>query len=52
LDLLVAIADEIKTYRADEIEVRTPDHVDRWVSQFTPAMSYTATRKGHAVQAA
>jgi len=35
-DLLEAVADTIKTYRTGEIEVPTPDHVDRWVSQFTP----------------
>lgn len=35
-DLLAAVADTIKTYRAGEIELPTPDHVDRWVSQFTP----------------
>ncbi|MFZ2754534.1 MAG: hypothetical protein WAZ48_13955 [Lysobacteraceae bacterium] len=35
-DLLVSIANDIKTYREGEILQPTPDHVDRWVSQFTP----------------
>ncbi|WP_082592128.1 phosphoribosyltransferase-like protein [Stenotrophomonas nitritireducens] len=36
-DLLVSIANEIKTYREGEIAQPTPEHVDRWASQFTPA---------------
>ena len=36
-DLLVSIANEIKTYRKGEIDQPTPEHVDRWASQFTPA---------------
>lgn len=35
-DLLASIAATIKPYRADEIDTPTPEHVDRWVSQFTP----------------
>lgn len=36
-DLLVTIAETIKTYRSGEIEtIITAEHVDRWVSQFTP----------------
>lgn len=36
-DLLVSIANEIKTYREGELAQPTADHVNRWVSQFTPA---------------
>ncbi len=36
-DLLVSIANEIRTYREGEIAQPTPEHVDRWASQFTPA---------------
>ncbi|MBB3330400.1 hypothetical protein BDK63_001257 [Halomonas campaniensis] len=36
-DLLVSIANTIKTYREGEIDEPTPEHVARWVSQFTPA---------------
>ena len=35
-DLLVSIANEIRTYREGEIAQPTPEHVDRWASQFTP----------------
>lgn len=34
-ELLASIAKEIKDYRAGEIPEPTPDHVDRWVSQFS-----------------
>lgn len=34
-DLLVSIANEIKTYREGEFAQPTAVHVDRWVSQFT-----------------
>ena len=33
-DLLALIATTIKDYRAAELAAPTPDHVDRWVSQF------------------
>jgi hypothetical protein len=36
-DLLASIANTIKTYRAGEIPIPTPEHVDRWASQFTTA---------------
>lgn len=35
-DLLASIASTISTYREGEIAQPTPDHVGRWVSQFTP----------------
>ncbi|HBO5728522.1 hypothetical protein ACM7OS_20300 [Pseudomonas aeruginosa] len=35
-DLLASIANTISTYRVGEIAQPTPDHVGRWVSQFTP----------------
>jgi len=34
-DLLDSIANTIKDYRAGEIDEPTPDHVDRWVRQFS-----------------
>jgi hypothetical protein len=37
LTLLQSIAKTIETYRAGEIPKPTAEHVDRWVSQFTPA---------------
>lgn len=33
-ELLVSIAEEIKDYREGELPVPTPEHVDRWISQF------------------
>lgn len=35
-DLLVSVANEIKTYQIGEIPQPTPEHVDRWLHQFTP----------------
>jgi hypothetical protein len=35
-ELLASIANTISTYREDEIAQPTPDHVGRWVGQFTP----------------
>lgn len=32
--LLTAIAEEIKDYREGELPTPTPEHVDRWISQF------------------
>lgn len=34
-NLLVSIADIIKDYRIDELDQPTPDHVDKWVNQFS-----------------
>lgn len=36
-DLLASVADTIKTYREGELAQPTSAHVERWVSQFTPA---------------
>lgn len=36
-DLLISVANTIKTYREGEIPEPTPEHVDRWLNQFTPA---------------
>lgn len=35
-DLLVSVANEIKTYRKEDLPEPTPDHVDHWLHQFTP----------------
>jgi hypothetical protein len=35
-DLLASVAETIKTYRKGEIDEPTPEHVDRWLYQFTP----------------
>ena len=35
-DLLVSVAKEISTYREDDLPAPTPEHVDRWLRQFTP----------------
>lgn len=35
-DLLVSVANEIKTYRKGDLPEPTEDHVDRWLHQFTP----------------
>jgi len=45
LDLLPAIADTIKDYRAGEIPKPTPDHVDRWIKQFDPAVQLLMLRE-------
>jgi hypothetical protein len=34
-DLLFSVANEIKGYRVGELPEPTPDHVDRWLRQFT-----------------
>lgn len=36
-DLLVSVANTIKTYRQGDLPMPTPEHVDRWLHQFTPA---------------
>lgn len=35
-DLLVSVANEIRTYREGDLPEPTPEHVDRWLHQFTP----------------
>lgn len=37
-NLLASVASTISTYRAGDLPTPTPQHVDRWVSQFTPAI--------------
>ncbi|MGY2958182.1 hypothetical protein ACVWWT_003415 [Pseudomonas sp. TE6349] len=44
-DLLVSVADEIKTYRKGDLPEPTPEHVDRWLSQFTPAQQLPFLRE-------
>jgi len=44
-DLLASIADTIKDYRAGEIAPPTPDHVDRWISQFDNAIQVPLLRE-------
>lgn len=44
-DLLASVAEEIKTYRKDDLPAPTPEHVDRWLSQFTPAQQLPFLRE-------
>lgn len=44
-DLLASIAHSIRTYREGEIHPPTPDHVDRWASQFSPAQQLPFLRE-------
>lgn len=44
-DLLVSVANEIKTYREGDFLGPTPDHVDRWLHQFTPAQQLPFLRE-------
>lgn len=44
-DLLVSIANEIKTYREGDLPEPTPEHVDRWLHQFTPAQQLPFLRE-------
>jgi hypothetical protein len=44
-ELLVSVANEIKTYRIGDIPEPTPDHVDRWLHQFTPAQQLPFLRE-------
>ena len=36
-DLLASVAGEIRTYRRGDLPEPTPEHVDRWLYQFTPS---------------
>ncbi|MCX2524735.1 phosphoribosyltransferase-like protein [Larsenimonas rhizosphaerae] len=36
-NLLVSVANEIKTYREEDLVEPTPEHVECWLNQFTPA---------------
>lgn len=44
-DLLASVADTIKTYRKGELPEPTPEHVDRWLRQFTPAQQLPFLRE-------
>ena len=44
-DLLASVATEIETYREDQLPTPTPDHVDRWLRQFTPAQQVPFLRE-------
>lgn len=44
-DLLLSVATEIETYRAGELPKPTPQHVDRWLSQFTPSQQLPFLRE-------
>lgn len=44
-DLLAAIAGTIRDYRAGEIAEPTPDHVERWISQFDGAVQVPMLRE-------
>lgn len=44
-DLLVSVANEIKTYRKGDLPEPTPEHVDRWLHQFTRAQQLLFLRE-------
>lgn len=44
-DLLASVADTIKAYREGELPEPTPEHVDRWLHQFTPAQQLPFLRE-------
>lgn len=44
-DLLVSVANEIRTYRKGDLPEPTPEHVDRWLRQFTPAQQLPFLRE-------
>lgn len=44
-NLLASIASTIKDYRAGEIALPTPAHVDRWISQFDPEVQVPMLRE-------
>ncbi|WP_175750760.1 phosphoribosyltransferase-like protein [Burkholderia anthina] len=44
-DLLASVANEIKTYRKGDLPEPTPEHVDRWLRQFTPAQQLPFLRE-------
>ena len=44
-DLLVSVANEIRTYRQGDLPEPTPAHVDRWLQQFTPAQQLPFIRE-------
>jgi hypothetical protein len=44
-DLLVFVSNEIKTYRNGDLPEPTPEHVDRWLHQFTTAQQLPFLRE-------
>lgn len=44
-DLLVSVANEIRTYRKGDLPEPTPEHVGRWLHQFTPAQQLPFLRE-------
>ena len=44
-ELLESIANTIQDYRAGEIEKPTPEHIDRWVSQFNESVRINILRE-------
>ncbi len=44
-NLLVSITNTVKDYRAGEIAEPTPDHVDRWISQFDEGVQIPMLRE-------
>lgn len=44
-DLLASVANEIRTYRKRDLPEPTPEHVDRWLHQFTPAQQLPFLRE-------
>ncbi|SEQ22754.1 phosphoribosyltransferase-like protein [Nitrosomonas ureae] len=49
-DLLLSVANTIKTYREGELPEPTPEHVDRWLQQFTGDQQLLFLREfGHVI---
>lgn len=44
-DLLLSVSNEIRTYRNGDLAESTPEHVDRWLDQFTPAQQLPFLRE-------
>lgn len=44
-DLLISVANEIRDYRKGDCPVPTPEHVARWLHQFTPAQQLPFLRE-------
>ena len=44
-DLLESIANTVADYRTGEIPEPTPNHVDRWISQFNEAVQVSLLRE-------
>ena len=44
-NLLVSVANEIRSYRKGGLSEPTPEHVDRWLHQFTPAQQLPFLRE-------